>query len=103
LKSSPHSRFSSTFGHTCPEREHLYEIHIFQSLSENYYLYRFISFVQYETHQALDALTAGIQWKRVNWVLDADIRGLRSTGRGLAQEQLAQPILIETDNDFQLF
>jgi hypothetical protein len=23
----------------------------------------------------LDALTAGIQWKRVNWVLDADIRG----------------------------
>src|SRR6266436_2383114 len=26
-------------------------------------------------HQALDALSAGIQWKRVNWVLDADIRG----------------------------
>src|SRR5262250_1704145 len=26
-------------------------------------------------HQALDALTVGIQWKRVNWVLDADIRG----------------------------
>src|SRR3974390_1206873 len=26
-------------------------------------------------HQALDALTAGIQWKRVNWGLDADIRG----------------------------
>ena len=26
-------------------------------------------------HQALDALTAGIQWKKVNWVLDADIRG----------------------------
>src|SRR6202171_4188653 len=26
-------------------------------------------------HQALDALTGGIQWKRVNWVLDADIRG----------------------------
>jgi retron-type reverse transcriptase len=26
-------------------------------------------------HQALDALTAGIQWKRVNWVLDADISG----------------------------
>ena len=26
-------------------------------------------------HQALDALTAGIQWRRVNWVLDADIRG----------------------------
>src|SRR5207302_6840919 len=26
-------------------------------------------------HQALDALTAGIQWKRVNWVLDADMRG----------------------------
>src|SRR6516164_4927472 len=26
-------------------------------------------------HQALDALAAGIQWKRVNWVLDADIRG----------------------------
>jgi retron-type reverse transcriptase len=23
----------------------------------------------------LDALTVGIQWKRVNWVLDADIRG----------------------------
>ncbi len=26
-------------------------------------------------HQALDALTLGIQRKRVNWVLDADIRG----------------------------
>jgi RNA-directed DNA polymerase len=26
-------------------------------------------------HQALDALTVGIQQKRVNWVLDADIRG----------------------------
>ena len=26
-------------------------------------------------HQALDALAAGIQWKKVNWVLDADIRG----------------------------
>ena len=26
-------------------------------------------------HQALDALTVGIQWERVNWVLDADIRG----------------------------
>jgi RNA-directed DNA polymerase len=26
-------------------------------------------------HQALDALTVGIQWKRVNWVLDVDIRG----------------------------
>src|SRR4029078_9680879 len=26
-------------------------------------------------HQALDALAAGIQTKRVNWVLDADIRG----------------------------
>src|SRR5215813_2644704 len=25
-------------------------------------------------HQALDALAVGIQWKRVNWVLDADIR-----------------------------
>jgi len=27
------------------------------------------------THQALDALTVGIQRKRVNWILDADIRG----------------------------
>ena len=26
-------------------------------------------------HQALDALSVGIQAKRVNWVLDADIRG----------------------------
>jgi RNA-directed DNA polymerase len=26
-------------------------------------------------HQALDALMVGIQRKRVNWVLDADIRG----------------------------
>src|SRR5476651_2392569 len=26
-------------------------------------------------HRALDALTVGIQRKRVNWVLDADIRG----------------------------
>ena len=46
-------------------------------------------------HQALDALTMGIQRKRVNWVLDADIRGffdnisalrLRSVDRGLAPE-----------------
>ena len=26
-------------------------------------------------HQALDALSVGIQRKRVNWILDADIRG----------------------------
>jgi RNA-directed DNA polymerase len=26
-------------------------------------------------HQALDGLKVGIQWKRVNWVLNADIRG----------------------------
>jgi retron-type reverse transcriptase len=26
-------------------------------------------------HQALDALTVGIQWRRVNWVLDADTLG----------------------------
>jgi RNA-directed DNA polymerase len=26
-------------------------------------------------HQALDALAVGITTKRVNWVLDADIRG----------------------------
>jgi retron-type reverse transcriptase len=26
-------------------------------------------------HQALDALNVGIQRKRVNWILDADIRG----------------------------
>ena len=24
---------------------------------------------------ALDALTAGIVWKKVNWILDADVRG----------------------------
>ena len=30
-------------------------------------------------HQALDALTVGIQRKRVNWVLDADIRGFLDT------------------------
>jgi retron-type reverse transcriptase len=28
-----------------------------------------------DPHQALDALNAGIQRKRVNWILDADIRG----------------------------
>src|SRR5450631_1051224 len=28
-----------------------------------------------DPHQALDALTVGIQRKRVNWILDADIRG----------------------------
>ena len=28
-----------------------------------------------QTHQALDALNVGIQRKRVNWILDADIRG----------------------------
>jgi hypothetical protein len=26
-------------------------------------------------HQALDALNVGIEEKRVNWILDADIRG----------------------------
>jgi RNA-directed DNA polymerase len=26
-------------------------------------------------HDALDALAVGIRWKKVNWVLDADIRG----------------------------
>jgi group II intron reverse transcriptase/maturase len=30
-------------------------------------------------HQALDALTVGIERKRVNWVLDADIRGFFDT------------------------
>ena len=30
-------------------------------------------------HNALDALTVGIEWKRVNWVLDADIRGFYDT------------------------
>jgi RNA-directed DNA polymerase len=30
-------------------------------------------------HQALDALTVGIQERRVNWVLDADIRGFYDT------------------------
>ena len=30
-------------------------------------------------HQALDALTVGIQTKKVNWVLDADIRGFFDT------------------------
>ena len=30
-------------------------------------------------HQALDALTVGIQGKRVSWVLDADIRGFLET------------------------
>ncbi len=29
-------------------------------------------------HQALDALSAGIYRKRVNWILDADIRGYSS-------------------------
>src|ERR1019366_5246896 len=32
-------------------------------------------------HQALDALNAGIQRKRVNWILDADIRGFFSERR----------------------
>ena len=26
-------------------------------------------------HQALDALHCGLSWRRVNWVLDADISG----------------------------
>ena len=30
-------------------------------------------------HQALDALSVGIHRKRVNWVLDADIRGFFDT------------------------
>jgi len=30
-------------------------------------------------HQALDALAVGIEWKRVNWVLDADIRDFFGT------------------------
>ena len=32
-------------------------------------------------HQALDALAVGIQTKRVNWVLDADIRGFSTICR----------------------
>ena len=31
-------------------------------------------------HQALDALNVGIQRKRVNWILDADIRGFFDFG-----------------------
>ena len=30
-------------------------------------------------HQALDALSVGLHRKRVNWVLDADIRGFLDT------------------------
>ena len=30
-------------------------------------------------HQALDALTVGIERRRVNWILDADIRGFFDT------------------------
>lgn len=30
-------------------------------------------------HQALDALTVGIEWKKVSWVLDADIRSFFDT------------------------
>lgn len=30
-------------------------------------------------HRALDALTVGIEWKKVNWVLDADIRSFFDT------------------------
>jgi retron-type reverse transcriptase len=30
-------------------------------------------------HQALDALNVGLQRKRVNWILDADIRGFLET------------------------
>jgi group II intron reverse transcriptase/maturase len=38
-------------------------------------------------HQALDALTVGIQTRRVNWVLDADIQGFFDT---LSHEWLAR-------------
>src|SRR5438132_54648 len=38
-------------------------------------------------HQALDALTVGIQRQRVNWVLDADIRGFFDN---LSHERLAK-------------
>ena len=30
-------------------------------------------------HQALDAIVVGIRYKKVNWVLDADIRGYFDT------------------------
>ena len=30
-------------------------------------------------HQALDALTVGIQRKKVNWILDADVMGFSIT------------------------
>ena len=30
-------------------------------------------------HDALDALTAGIVWKKVNWILDCDVRGFLDT------------------------
>ena len=38
-------------------------------------------------HQALDALSVGIQTKRVNWVLDADIRGFYDHSSGCSCEK----------------
>src|SRR5258706_7987532 len=40
-------------------------------------------------HDALDALTAGIVWKKVNWILDADVRGFFDN---LSHEHLIQLI-----------
>jgi RNA-directed DNA polymerase len=35
--------------------------------------------VERSAHQALDALTVGIETKKVNWVLDADLRSFFDT------------------------
>ena len=37
-----------------------------------------------QAHQALDALSVGIQRRRVNWILDADIQGFFALASQLA-------------------
>jgi len=42
-------------------------------------------------HMALDALAVGIQRKKVNWVLDADVRAFRHGGARVAEEVRGLP------------
>jgi len=48
-------------------------------------------------HDALDALTVGIEHKKVRWVLDADIRDLHQLGSRLATEVSRAPDRGQTD------
>ena len=53
-------------------------------------------------HQALDALSVGLHRKRVNWVLDADIRGFFDTA-SYCPRVAEETRLLVYDSDPQTF